>query len=100
MNIDYELDVSQFVCRCWFLASLRNTLNEINFLEHGLSCELVILDMGNYVSPWTELDIMDLFCLLGTNRDIFTCIFISDFQIAYLVDKVVTLLSSKSKRHV
>lgn len=45
--------------------------------------------MCNCVSPWTELDFVDLFYLLGTIIEICTFIFISDVQNAYLVNKVV-----------
>lgn len=67
MIIDYDLDVPWFFCQCFYLESLRQILSEINFLEHALDCELVIVDMCNCVSPWIKHDIVDLFYLLGTN---------------------------------
>ena len=66
MSIDYNHHVSRFVCRCCYPDSMQKTLNENNFLEHGLHCELVIVDMCNCVSPWTKPNIVDLFYLLGT----------------------------------
>ena len=56
--------------------------------------------MCNYVSPWTDPNILDLFYLQGIIRDIFNCIFISIFHIAYLLDKIIRQLSMKSNRNV
>ena len=58
--------------------SLVNTLRSIAYFGVARNSELVIVDMCNFVSAWTQEDMIALYYYLEANETTCTCIFLVD----------------------
>ena len=66
LTVDSTCDSSKFVCHSFYPLALHNTLKDISISVNGVYCDLVVVDMCNYINAWNEPDIIEIFfsCLL------------------------------------
>ena len=99
LSIESLKDSSQFSRLCCYPTSLENTLISLAFFGAAISCELVIVDMCNCVSAWTQEYMFVFLYYLEEDEMTCTCIFLADVEKSCMVSKAFTQFCKKSKKN-